>query len=53
MERILELPSALAIQALADGKVTMAEFLIKNDSKYIGRALKENIFPEGSIMVLS
>ncbi len=50
VERILELPSALAIQALADGKVTMAEFLVKNDSKYVGRALKENIFPEGTII---
>lgn len=50
VERILELPSALAIQALAEGKVTMAEFLVKTDSKYIGRALKEKIFPEGTII---
>lgn len=50
VERILELPSALAIQALADGKVTMAEFLICSESKYIGKALKEKIFPEETII---
>ncbi len=50
VERILELPSALAIQALADGKVTMAEFKVGEESKYIGKALKEKIFPEGTII---
>ncbi|MDY1591410.1 MAG: Trk system potassium transporter TrkA [Methanofastidiosum sp.] len=50
VERILELPSALAIQALADGKVTMAEFKVMEDSKYVGKALKDKIFPEGTII---
>jgi len=50
VERILELPSALAIQALADGKVTMAEFKVGEDSKYLGKALKEKIFPDETII---
>lgn len=50
VERILELPSALAIQALADGKVTMAEFRVGEESKYVGKALKDKIFPEGTII---
>lgn len=50
VEKILELPSALAIQALADGKVTMAEFRVGEGSKYLGRALKENLFPDGTII---
>lgn len=50
VERILELPSALAIQALADGKVTMAEFRLGEDSKYVGKALKEKIFPDETII---
>jgi len=50
VERILELPSALAIQALADGKVTMAEFRVGEGSKYAGKALKDKIFPEGTII---
>ena len=50
VERILELPSALAIQALADGKVTMAEFRVGEGSKYVGKALKDKIFPEGTII---